>query len=83
MSKLKLNMDDPETRKAVFAAMGSIKTKKKSAAARENGKKGGRPRRCENFEKCQNYIPQHSEDTLCSSCERRIESKARGRLVRG
>lgn len=32
-------------------ALGSMKSEKKAHAARENGKKGGRPRECESCEK--------------------------------
>jgi hypothetical protein len=33
------------TRHTAARALGSIRTEKKSAAARENGKKGGRPKK--------------------------------------
>lgn len=35
----------PEEIAAVMRAMGSMKSKAKAEAARENGKKGGRPRK--------------------------------------
>lgn len=37
--------DLEEVKNPAAVALGSIKTEKKAAAARENGKKGGRPRK--------------------------------------
>lgn len=37
------------TKNPAAVALGSIKSKKKAAASRENGKKGGRPKKVDNL----------------------------------
>lgn len=48
IESIKKRLDEIESKinlKTAASIMGSKKSKKKSAAARENGKKGGRPRK--------------------------------------
>lgn len=39
------NMEEKSNKNLAAVALGSIKSEKKAAAARENGKKGGRPKK--------------------------------------
>ncbi len=40
-----LSIPDPDQVSAVMRALGSRRTERKAAASRENGRKGGRPRK--------------------------------------